>query len=507
MKTNLDISKVILKVDNPFAGKVCEFGDFRLDVSHRMLYCHDDELALAPKAVETLIALVERRGEIMSKDELLEAVWPDAIVEESNLFVYFSVLRKTLGTQENGKPWVETLRRRGYRFNGDVRIVPAQNGGNGMPEIKPAPLRLVPATLPDVPTATEDAPHEPRPRKRTRFYAVAGFAVLVVAAVAFGYQYFASSNRSPDAVANQLYNQGLPYTLNLTGPEIRTGLDYLYLAVAKDPAFAKAYAAIARAHLFLAIACEADPSEFVKARDAARKAVDLDRTLAEGYSALASVAFFYDRNFTEAESLYKRALELDPKSPTAHQQYADFLNKTGRHEEGGVEIAQAMELQPTSPFINAFYSDSLRDNKAALEQVRFAVDQSPNNWVLHLYAGEIYRRSEMYDEAVAELHRAKELSPQQTLSDVALIEALVHAGKIDEARTILDSMVQAQKTRYVPPTHLALAYKQLGDGDKAFAYFEEGLSQRDPKMVFLNEPRWNDRDDPQYQDLLRRIGF
>jgi hypothetical protein len=113
----------------------------------------------------------------------------------------------------------------------------------------------------------------------------------------------------------------------------------------------------------------------------------------------------------------------------------------------------------------------------------------------------------MYNEAVSELGRAKELSPQQTLSDVALIEVLVHVGKTDEARNIADGMLRESRMRYIPPPHLALAYKQLGDTDKAFIYFEEGYKVRDPKMVFLNEPRWNDRNDPQFQELLRRIGF
>ena len=99
-KINLGLPKFILKMGNPTTRYVYEFGDFRLDACHRMLYHGDEELSLAPKAVVTLVALVERRGEIMSKDELLEAVWPDAVVEESNLFVYISVLRKTLGTQE-----------------------------------------------------------------------------------------------------------------------------------------------------------------------------------------------------------------------------------------------------------------------------------------------------------------------------------------------------------------------------------------------------------------------
>jgi len=103
--------------------RVYEFGDFRIDVDHLMLYRCGDEIPLVPKAIETLLALIERRGKIISKDELLEAVWPDSVVEESNLFVYLSVLRKTLGTLQDGRPYVETLRRRGYRFNGEVHLV------------------------------------------------------------------------------------------------------------------------------------------------------------------------------------------------------------------------------------------------------------------------------------------------------------------------------------------------------------------------------------------------
>ncbi len=103
--------------------KVYEFDDFRIDVAHLMLYHRGAEIPMVPKAVETLLALIERRGKIVSKDELLEAVWRDTVVEESNLFLYLSLLRKTLGTHQDGSPYVETLRRRGYRFNGEVHLV------------------------------------------------------------------------------------------------------------------------------------------------------------------------------------------------------------------------------------------------------------------------------------------------------------------------------------------------------------------------------------------------
>ena len=120
---------------HPTKQRVYEFGDFRIDADHRMLYHQGSEIPLVPKAVETLLALIERRGKIVSKEELLEAVWPDSVVEESNLFVYLSVLRKTLGTLEDGRPYVETLRRRGYRFNGTVQLI--SDGSWGEPHSAP----------------------------------------------------------------------------------------------------------------------------------------------------------------------------------------------------------------------------------------------------------------------------------------------------------------------------------------------------------------------------------
>ena len=108
---------------NAAEHKVYGFDDFRIDVAHLMLYHEGAEIPMVPKAVETLLALIERRGKIVSKDELLEAVWPDTVVEESNLFLYLSLLRKTLGTHKDGSPYLETLRRRGYRFNGEVHLV------------------------------------------------------------------------------------------------------------------------------------------------------------------------------------------------------------------------------------------------------------------------------------------------------------------------------------------------------------------------------------------------
>src|SRR5215204_4019723 len=120
---NLIYSEFNLNVANDSERIVYVFDEYRLDAAHRMLYRGEVEIALVPKAVETLLALIDKRGEIVSEDELIETIWTGTIVEESNLQHYLHILRKTLGTRRDGKPFIETFRRRGYRFSSDVQII------------------------------------------------------------------------------------------------------------------------------------------------------------------------------------------------------------------------------------------------------------------------------------------------------------------------------------------------------------------------------------------------
>ncbi len=113
---------------NPNNDGIYKFENFRLDASHLMLYENEAPITLAPKVIETLVALVERGGEVISKDELMERLWGDSFVEESNLTQNVYLLRKTLGNNSGGKPLIETFRRRGYRFTGEfAKSVENQN--------------------------------------------------------------------------------------------------------------------------------------------------------------------------------------------------------------------------------------------------------------------------------------------------------------------------------------------------------------------------------------------
>src|SRR5579864_1019054 len=98
------------------------FGDYRVDPTERALYGRDDLIQLTPKAFDTLLALVERAGHVVSKEELMQAVWPDTFVEEGNLNGNIFALRRALG-ESNGHKFIETVPRRGYRFLLPVKLV------------------------------------------------------------------------------------------------------------------------------------------------------------------------------------------------------------------------------------------------------------------------------------------------------------------------------------------------------------------------------------------------
>ena len=137
-------------MDSPAADDVHAFDGFRLDAGQRLLSRDGRDIALSPKAVEILLVLVANHGRIVSKTQLLDAVWKNVVVEESNLYGYLHVLRNTLGNDPQGRPYVETLPRRGYRFNGDVHPAkPLQGpggaeiaGGDHPPPAPPAARRL-----------------------------------------------------------------------------------------------------------------------------------------------------------------------------------------------------------------------------------------------------------------------------------------------------------------------------------------------------------------------------
>src|SRR5438105_8333383 len=102
------------------ARRFYEFGPFRLDPNRHRLFRGDEVVALSPKAIQTLILLVENRGKLLERETLMDALWPHVIVEDANLTVAVSQLRKVLNQNADNAEFIETIPRVGYRFVADV---------------------------------------------------------------------------------------------------------------------------------------------------------------------------------------------------------------------------------------------------------------------------------------------------------------------------------------------------------------------------------------------------
>lgn len=137
------------------------FGPFRLDPGKRRLFREGDLVALPPKAFDVLVALVENRGQVVEKQELLRLVWPDVTVEEGNLTQHVFTLRKILGGDPSGAQYVATVPRRGYQFVGDVlelAIAPAKTAAKTIADKDSPPGKSL-AVLPFLPLGPDEADH------------------------------------------------------------------------------------------------------------------------------------------------------------------------------------------------------------------------------------------------------------------------------------------------------------------------------------------------------------
>jgi len=305
------------------------------------------------------------------------------------------------------------------------------------------------------------------------------------------------------------YLDGVSYARKLTEPDIKKAIELFRQAIQLDPKYARAYAAMASAHRSLTLCCDGDPSELPEAKVAAQKAVDLDDELGEGHSALAALIYSYDWNWTKAEKEFQRALELDPNSAISHFQYGDFLGFMGRADEAAAQKDRAAELEPFEKFFAARVGTSIsKDPEKALKQVLHAIELDPNYYFSHTMAAATYSQRKEYGKAIEEGRLSKKLSPDQTWSDVVLSHIYVDAGKPEEARAILDQLLLRSKSRFVPPSHIALVYNYLGDKEQTLYWLKQAYDIRDPKMTFIKTMKWTSlQDDPRFQDILHRVGF
>ncbi|MGE5326872.1 MAG: tetratricopeptide repeat protein, partial [Deltaproteobacteria bacterium] len=286
-------------------------------------------------------------------------------------------------------------------------------------------------------------------------------------------------------------------------------------AIAQDPKYAQAYAGLADTYSLLgSVPANALPPRVAmsKARDAASRALALDESLAEAHVSLGYVKMVYEWDFPASEAEFKRAIELNPAYPTAHQWYAFYLTAMGRADEAETENMIARKLDPLSIPVNAQIAWSYyiaRRFDDAIAQSQRLIELEPNLYISHLYLGLGYEGKRLYPQAIAEFQKADLLSGGNPIVLGALGHTYAVSGQKAKALELTRRLKDVSKQRYVPALYPAAIYAGLGDKDNAVRRLAQAVDDRSDYCLFLPlEPEAeNLRSDPRFKDLIRRIGL
>ena len=314
--------------------------------------------------------------------------------------------------------------------------------------------------------------------------------------------------------AYQLYLKGRFYFARRGKDDILKGVESFKQAINLDPTFALAYAAIAESYNALGKNADLPPREiFPQAKAAATRALELDPTLAEAHGALADSLAIYDWNWTESESEFGNALQLDPNVSYIHLTHgASYLVPVGKRDEAVAELKRAIELEPLSLITNAIYCLSYLyagQNDKALEQGKKTYDLDPNFRFGRQYLGYTYIALGRYDDAIRLAEEKLQAFPFSQEDIVIAGLAYAKSGRRPEAERYLDRFRELAKTKYVRTVYTASIYAALGDKDKAFAELEKSFADKDYFLPRIKLDPFMDplRNDPRFKDLLKRMGL
>lgn len=287
-----------------------------------------------------------------------------------------------------------------------------------------------------------------------------------------------------DLQAYDLYLLGRFQLNKRTDDGLRRAIAHFEQATARDPEFAVAYAGIADAFVLAGIGYAAIPSDVAvpKAKAAAARAIELDSSLADAHTSLAYVELNYGLDWSRAQQEFERAIELSPSDARAHQWYAHWFLYHHRFAEGAPYIDRACELDPRSPLMITesgwppFY---LGDFERALERFRAALAIDPNFALAHFNCGNVYDLLGRHDAAAAELREAVQLSNHAPVMVAFLAAALARAGQREEARTLVEEVLEHARAGVPLSPYIASVYEALGDKEQAYAWLERAAKNRE----------------------------
>lgn len=467
------------------------FGAFEADLTSQELRKQDVRLPLPRQSFQILKMLLERPGELVTREELRAALWPADTSVDFEHGSAINRLRETLGDDADNPRYIETLPQRGYRFVAKLTTVASLSSPTSA-EAAPAPA---PTRLP------QGAPPQKRRIFATSIVAVViAFGLVIVLNVASlrtrlwrtvgplretpsqipDAQARLASGRPVNPEAYELYLKGRYEWNKRTEEGLKKGLEYFQQAINLDPTYALAYSGLADSYSVLGNNGSLPGAEvYPKAKAAALRAFELDKNLAEAHASLGLVLFEYAWDHEVALKEYETAIELNPNYATAHHWYAVSLALMGRSEEAIREIEQAQRLDPLSVRISANVALILYEGRQydqAIIEARKALELEPNDGATHFRLGDIYLQKGMPKEALAEFQY--NFSPEERAeppADPNLIRAYAAAGNRRGAQRLLVKLKQQSKREYISPWCIARAFVALGENEEALVWTAKGL--------------------------------
>jgi TolB-like protein/Flp pilus assembly protein TadD len=570
-------------------ARTIRFGAFTIDLAAGEMRKQGIKIKLQDQPLQILAALLERPGEVVTREELQERLWPpDTFVDfHHSLATAVKKLRQALNDSADKPRFIETLRRRGYRFIGSIEaeppagkimlaVLPFENVSadpgqeyfsDGMTEEIIAQLgRLNLQRLGVIARASvmrykyTDKGIDQIGRELGVGYILKGsvrraeelvrVAVELIQAtdqthlwaesyerdwadvdaiyrevadcitrslgVAFlpAEQVARSAASTTNPGAHTAFLKGRYFWNKGTGDGLEKAIEYFEQATAADPGYAVAYAGLAAAYN-LADYFRVFPARqaFPKAKAAALKALELDAQLAEAHNCLAFARLSFDWDWAAAEQTYTRGFEISPDFATARHWYGFSLAMLGRVDEALAEVRRAQELDPLSLIINTHLGLMLywaRRYDEAVEQLWQVLEMEPDFAAAHGYLGWVYEQKAMYEESISHLHKAIILSGGSPEKIAALGHAYAAFDRRGKAEDVLEQLRALSGRRFVSAYDFAIIYAGLGQKDRAFEWLEQAYEERSFSLVMSlkAEPGLDQlRSDPQFQDLLSRIGL
>ncbi len=313
--------------------------------------------------------------------------------------------------------------------------------------------------------------------------------------------------------AYSLFLKGKHHLYKLTRDGINKSIEYFELALSLDDSYALAHSGLGMSYAALGVIGWEAPGEVMpKGKREAEKALNLDDTIPEVHHSLGMILHWYEWDWEGAEREYKKAIRLRPDDASLRTMYTEFLGEMNRSVDAMSEAEKALALDPVLPEANRILALALlyrRQYDAAIEQCRKGIELDPGRIGFYWHLAPAHIAKGEYTSALEASKAGLNLDKNDPICQAFLASAYALMGNEANAVRILNECEGKRERDYFPSAMIAMITCSLGEKDQTFEWLEKAYDEKEGLLVLLNNyPFWDPiRNDPRFQDLLRRMSF